>query len=143
MSDSLQPHGLPTRLLCPRNSPGKNTGVGCHSLLQGIFPTLVNSLLWTTREAKKFLKISFKDLFVRTSNTCSSEIIPLRIIMKLVLSILVSLIHQFWQRCSVSISSIVDRRGEVLFQANSSFPNTLLLFKFKYLRKHPAMWEVL
>ena len=24
----------PTRLLCPRDSPGKNTGVGCHSLLQ-------------------------------------------------------------------------------------------------------------
>ena len=28
-----------SRLLCPRNFPGKNTGVGCHSLLQGIFPT--------------------------------------------------------------------------------------------------------
>ena len=28
----------PTRLLCPWNSSGKNTGVGCHSLLQGIFP---------------------------------------------------------------------------------------------------------
>ena len=27
------------RLLCPWNSPGKNTGVGCHDLLQGIFPT--------------------------------------------------------------------------------------------------------
>ena len=27
------------RLLCPWNSSGKNTGVGCHSLLQGIFPT--------------------------------------------------------------------------------------------------------
>ena len=27
------------RLLCPWNSPGKNTGVGCLSLLQGIFPT--------------------------------------------------------------------------------------------------------
>ena len=26
-------------LLCPRDSPGKNTGVGCHSLLQGTFPT--------------------------------------------------------------------------------------------------------
>ena len=26
------------RLLCPWNSPGGNTGVGCHSLLQGIFP---------------------------------------------------------------------------------------------------------
>ena len=29
----------PSRLLCPWDSPGKNTGVGCHSLLQGIFPT--------------------------------------------------------------------------------------------------------
>ena len=40
MSDSLQPHGLqPTRLLCPWDFPGKNTGVGCHFLFQGIFPT--------------------------------------------------------------------------------------------------------
>ena len=29
----------PPRLLRPGNSLGKNTGVGCHSLLQGIFPT--------------------------------------------------------------------------------------------------------
>ena len=37
---TLQLHGLyPTRFLCPQNSPGKNTGMGCHSLLQGIFPT--------------------------------------------------------------------------------------------------------
>ena len=28
-----------TRLLCPRDSPGGNSGVGCHFLLQGIFPT--------------------------------------------------------------------------------------------------------
>ena len=40
VSNSLRPHGLqPTRLLCPWDSPGKNTGVGCHALLQGIFPT--------------------------------------------------------------------------------------------------------
>ena len=40
MSDSLRPHGLwPTRLLCPCNSPGNNTLVGCHSFLQGFFPT--------------------------------------------------------------------------------------------------------
>ena len=39
-SNSLQPHGLqPARLLCPWDSPGQNTGVGSHSLLQGIFPT--------------------------------------------------------------------------------------------------------
>ena len=38
MSDSLQSHGLqPARLLCPWDSPGKNTGVGSHFLLQGIF----------------------------------------------------------------------------------------------------------
>ena len=36
----LRPHGLwPARLLCPWDSPGKNTGVGCHFLLQGIFLT--------------------------------------------------------------------------------------------------------
>ena len=29
----------PARLLCPRDFPGKNTGVGCHYFLQGIFPT--------------------------------------------------------------------------------------------------------
>ena len=29
----------PTKLRCPCNSPGKNTGVGCHFLLQWIFPT--------------------------------------------------------------------------------------------------------
>ena len=49
MSDSLQSYGLwPSRLLCPWNFRGKNTGVGCHFLLQGIFPTqgLNPCLLW-------------------------------------------------------------------------------------------------
>ena len=44
VSDSLQPHGYSARLLCPWGSPGKNTGVGCHFLLQGIFPTQVSNL---------------------------------------------------------------------------------------------------
>ena len=35
MSDSVRPHRRkPTRLACPWDSPGKNTGVGCHFLLQ-------------------------------------------------------------------------------------------------------------
>ena len=35
VSDSVRPHRRqPTRLLCPWDSPGKNTGVGCHCLLQ-------------------------------------------------------------------------------------------------------------
>ena len=36
VSNSLKPHGL----YSPQNPPGKNTGVGSVSLLQGIFPTL-------------------------------------------------------------------------------------------------------
>ena len=35
MSDSVRPHRQqPTRLLCPKDSLGKNIGVGCHFLLQ-------------------------------------------------------------------------------------------------------------
>ena len=40
MSNSLWPHGLQSaRLLCPWDSPGKNTAMGSHSFLQEIFPT--------------------------------------------------------------------------------------------------------
>ena len=62
MSDSLGPHGLqPTRLLCPWDSPDKDTGVDCHSLLQGSSQlrdwTRVSCIsggfftIWVTREA--------------------------------------------------------------------------------------------
>ena len=38
--DSARPHELqPARLLCPWDSPGESTGVGCHVLLWGIPPT--------------------------------------------------------------------------------------------------------
>ena len=40
VSNSLRPYGLyPTRLFHPWDFPGKNTGVGCHFPIQGIFPT--------------------------------------------------------------------------------------------------------
>ena len=35
----VTPWTVTTRLLCPWGFSGKNTGVGCHFLLQGIFPT--------------------------------------------------------------------------------------------------------
>jgi len=36
----LRPHGLQlARFLCPGDFPSKNTGVGCHFLLQGLFLT--------------------------------------------------------------------------------------------------------
>ena len=63
MSDSFWPHGLPARGLFPWDSPGKNTGVGYHAILKGIF--LIQGLnpglwllhcwwipyWWATREA--------------------------------------------------------------------------------------------
>ena len=70
MSNSLWPRGLqPTRLLYPWSFPGKNTGVGCHSLLQvglpnpGIKPRspALQAVLfffltvWATREAQACL----------------------------------------------------------------------------------------
>ena len=44
----LAPKSLPARLLCPWDFPGKNTRVGCHFLLQGIFATQGSKLylLW-------------------------------------------------------------------------------------------------
>ena len=61
VSDSLRPFGLePTRLLCPWGFPGNSTGVDCHLLLQGTFPTQGSNLglqhyrqtlyVWATRE---------------------------------------------------------------------------------------------
>ena len=45
MSCYLRPYGpQPTRLLCPWDSPSMNTGAGCHTLLQEIFPTQGSNL---------------------------------------------------------------------------------------------------
>ena len=47
MSDSLQPHGhQPARLLCPWDSTDKNTGVGCHFLLQRTLMFQANTQRW-------------------------------------------------------------------------------------------------
>ena len=53
MSNSLRPHRLPPAgLLYPWDVPGKNIGVGCHFLFQGIFltqgsnPRLLHPLRW-------------------------------------------------------------------------------------------------
>ena len=42
---SATPGLQPSRLLCPWDFPDENTGMGCHFLLQGIFPTQGSNLL--------------------------------------------------------------------------------------------------
>ena len=54
---------MPVRLLYPWDFPGKDTGMGCHFLLQGIFPTQgLNSCLlcWQTDS----LPLSHWEVFV-------------------------------------------------------------------------------
>ena len=79
VSDSLQHHGLYlTRLLCQWNSPGENTGVGCHSLLQGIFPTrdrtrvshIVSRFftIWTVDPYKLLICVLISNQYLSTSD---------------------------------------------------------------------------
>ena len=66
--DSLWPHGLqPTRLLCPWDFPGKNTEVGCHFLLQGIFPT----------QGSKPCLLSFLPMKVKVTQSCPTLCYPM------------------------------------------------------------------
>ena len=59
MSNSLRPHGLGlSKLFCPWNSPGKNTGVGCHFLLQYKWNHAINTLLCLNSFAQHVLKFT-------------------------------------------------------------------------------------
>ena len=61
---------LSARFLCPWNSPGKNTGVGCHFLLQGCFPKWFDNskLLWNLkkRASSQYRQVSIIRAPVRT-----------------------------------------------------------------------------
>ena len=68
MSDSVRPSELqPARLLCPWDSPAKNTGVGGHALLQGFFLTQIEpaSLTYTLhRQAGSLPLVPLGELLV-------------------------------------------------------------------------------
>ena len=76
----------PSRLLCPWDSLGKNTGVGCHALLQRLFPSqglsmrllqlLLASRFFTTEPLGKPLYIWKTHLFRKTSSVCSQCLPP-------------------------------------------------------------------
>ena len=95
---SLQPYGLqPATLLSPWDSPGKNTGVGCHVLLQGIFPgtepwspALQADSLWSEPPGKPgYQKILFlQKLQSETEDVCD-QLVKL---FKMQFSVLFSLI---------------------------------------------------
>ena len=90
VSDSLWHHRLqPARLLCSYNSPGKNTGVGNHALIQGIFLTwgLKLCLLHLLQKQVDSLPLSHRGSPRWDSNT-----------------------HQRWPVCLASLVSTVSSR---------------------------------
>ena len=73
---SLQPHGLQhARLLCPWNFPGRNTGVDCHFLPQGIFPTQGSNthLLCLQNWQADYLPLRPKPLTVWITTNCGKN----------------------------------------------------------------------
>ena len=54
------------KLLCPWDSPGKNTGVGCHALFQGIFLTQGSN-------PHLFMSLALADGFFTTSTTWETQ----------------------------------------------------------------------
>ena len=82
LSNSFQPHEMyPSRLLCPRNSPGKNAIVDSHFLFQGIFPThgsnlgLLNcrQILYCLSHQGSPFSQCFMVYFISCTYTCLSE----------------------------------------------------------------------
>ena len=92
VSHSLQPHELsPTRLLCPWNFPGKHTAVGCHFLLQGIFPTQgSNPGLLHCRQILYHLshQESYLSLTINLRNTFLQFFLSLRVVFNFIFNLL-------------------------------------------------------
>ena len=89
LSKPLWPHGLwPTKALCPWNSPGKNTGVGCHFLLQGIFLTQGSNMHLLHWQAESLLLGHQRSLYTHTHTHTHKYIYSMRRQMVMVLSCL-------------------------------------------------------
>ena len=78
MSSSLQSQGLYSQW----NSPGQNTGVGSHSLLQGIFPMQGSNpgllhckwlLHQLSHKGSSLKKVIFKDCYIRLCSLLERE----------------------------------------------------------------------
>ena len=134
MSDSLWPYGLKSaRLFCPWDFPGKNTGVGCHFLLQGSsWPrawTCISCIFcigrcilchWATREAHHqiFLNPWQQLLYSKISTTLSFQAwYANRIVYHVTILVLAFLLRV-----------ILQRFNQVILYLNGPFVKLLLYF---------------
>ena len=110
----LRHYGLhPTSLLCPWDSPGKNTGVGCCFILQGIFPNRGSNLCL-------FMSPSLAGEFFTCSTSWEALIFPLgwlkcsfrsfcKMLQEIWMNFLtnpVLIILQYFPNCSIKLSQI-------------------------------------
>ena len=74
MSDSLWPHGLyPSRLLCPQDSPGKNTGIAFHTLLPSLCKNRELTLVFQDGGVEGHVLLSSWDC-TKTATSCWTTI---------------------------------------------------------------------
>ena len=93
MLNSLRPYGLqPTRLFCPWNFAGKNTGVGCYSILQGFFPSqgfnlgllhCRQTLYYLSHQWWSLLCVYFREIFSYCKEKCSRMFIAVLLTCKI------------------------------------------------------------
>ena len=87
MSESLQPHELqPTRFLCPWDSRGQNTGVGCEIFSPGLF--LTQESLMAPALAGRFLSTSATWEACAWPDSCSLPLSQLRKLSKVKVKLL-------------------------------------------------------
>ena len=126
-SNFLWSHGLQTRLLCPWDFPGKNTGVGCHFLIQShlldpgmehvshVFPALAGGFFTTAPAGYLWVKFCARP-FVSSS-------LPL-------IHLYVTISLKFLWKIYVTLSEIVFRHVDPslwcqCFCSKSSAPMTV------------------
>ena len=105
MFDFVLPYGLqPARLLCPWDSPGKNTGVGGWALLQEIFPTQGSNLclLRLPALAGRFFTIAFTNYLIWDRMVCTLWFLSINVINMLKTLFLYTHSPHFW---SISLGS--------------------------------------
>ena len=126
MSDSVWPHRWqPTRLPRSWDSPGKNTGVGCHSLLQGIFLTQgLNPRISSI--AGRLYTVWENHLF------WSPFILPSLVDLKSLTSTLTLLLHPYLSH-SISHQALCILRKGIL--------NWFLSFPFSLPQQFPQCWQ--
>ena len=130
MSDSLWLHGLPTMLLRPWDFPGKGTGMGCHFLLQRIFPTQgLNLGLLHCRQT--LYHLSHKQVHINPSKSLVTLYISI-----CTLCFLVSLLQEGEQKPDVPKQLLYAKRSKDEFSSQGEFSGCCPQFFLTQPPKH-------